>query len=346
MLSLGIGPLTVLLLLTHMYTSSSLSNDAQLLKPSKVPSLISKSFLANHYITTILSDVDGTLLSSKQDNPPQQLSKTTFTAIARAIDNGYNFFPCTGRSRESMAIAVPDILNLFGGEIENVPGVYQQGLQVYGPTGILIHEKFLDFETIAEVVKFCDIHNVAVIAYAGGRIFCKKRSFHTDKIAEYNEPIPEEYPQGLERLGEINIKVHKLILLDNEDVLDDKRPLLAASTLNSVSGSLPSVSLTKAVPGMLEVLPYGSSKGEGVAILLKHIGVLSENVICFGDGENDIEMFKLVNISVAVENAKNDLKNIASVMTSSNDENGVAMVLDMLIEVQADIRAKILAKSL
>jgi hydroxymethylpyrimidine pyrophosphatase-like HAD family hydrolase len=57
-------------------------------------------------------------------------------------------------------------------------------------------------------------------------------------------------------------------------------------------------------------------------------------------------MFKLVNISVAVENAKNDLKNIASVMTSSNDENGVAMVLDMLIEVQADVRAKIFAKSL
>jgi Cof subfamily protein (haloacid dehalogenase superfamily) len=323
----------------HICTSASISSEVQLLKPLNVPALVSKSFLANHYITTILSDVDGTLLSSKLDNPPQQLSKTTFTAIARAIDNGYDFFPCTGRSRESMALAAPDILNLFGGEIENVPGVYQQGLQVYGPTGMLIHEKFLDFDTIAEVVKFCDIHNVAVIAYAGGRIFCRERSFHTDKIAEYNEPLPEEYPRGLERLGEIDIKVHKLILLDNEDVLENKRPLLAASTLNSVS-------LTKAVPGMLEVLPAGSSKGEGVAILLKHIGVLPKNVICFGDGENDIEMFKLVNISVAVENAKDELKNIASVMTSSNDENGVAMVLDMLIETQSDIRAKLLAQSL
>jgi hydroxymethylpyrimidine pyrophosphatase-like HAD family hydrolase len=262
----GIGPLTVLLLLTRIYTSSSLSSDAQLLKPLQVPALVSKSFLVNHHITTILSDVDGTILSSKLDKPPQQLSKTTFTAIARAIDNGYNFFPCTGRSRESMALAAPDILNLFGGEIENVPGVYQQGLQVYGPTGILIHEKFLDFGTIAEVVKFCDTHNVAVIAYAGGRIFCRERSFHTDKIAEYNEPLPEEYPHGLEHLGEIGIKVHKLILLDNEDVLEKKRPLLAASTLN--------LSLTKAVPGMLEVLPCGSSKGEGVAILLKHIGNL------------------------------------------------------------------------
>jgi hydroxymethylpyrimidine pyrophosphatase-like HAD family hydrolase len=57
-------------------------------------------------------------------------------------------------------------------------------------------------------------------------------------------------------------------------------------------------------------------------------------------------MFKLVNISVAVENAKNELKNIASVMTSSNDDNGVAMVLDMLIETQLDIRAKLLAKPL
>lgn len=296
--------------------------------------LMTKTLLSNNYISCILSDVDGTLLSSEAYK--HQLSKRTFTTIAAIIDSGYLFFPCTGRSRHSMALAAPEILNLFGGDVENVPGVYQQGLMVYGPTGQLIYEKFLEFGRIADVVRFCDLEKVAVIAYAGDRIFCRSRCDQTDKISAYSEPPPDIYSNGLENLGEIGIKVHKLILLAEEIELERVRPLL-----NEFMGH--TVSLTKAVPGMLEVLPLGSSKGEGVSVLLEHIGVLPENVMAFGDGENDVEMFSLVQIGVAVENAKTVLKNVAQALTKSNDDDGVAEVLELLLETQAEIRAKILA---
>lgn len=296
--------------------------------------LMTKALLSNHYISCILSDVDGTLLSSEANK--HQLSKRTFRTIAAVIDSGYSFFPCTGRSRHSMALAAPEILNLFGGDVENVPGVYQQGLMVYGPSGKLIYEKFLEYKRIADVVKFCDLEKVAVIAYAGDRIFCRSRCDQTDKISAYSEPPPDIYSNGLENLGEIDIKVHKLILLAEEAELERVRPLLS-----EFMG--PTVSLTKAVPGMLEVLPFGSSKGEGVSVLLKHIGVLPENVMAFGDGENDVEMFSLVKIGVAVENAKTLLKNVAQALTLSNDDDGVAEVLDLLLVAQAEVRAKILA---
>lgn len=304
------------------------------LSANVAPQLMSKTLLSKHYISCILSDVDGTLLSSAENK--HQLSKRTFTTIAAVIDSGYAFFPCTGRSRHSMALAAPEILNLFGGDIENVPGVYQQGLQVYGPTGQLIYEKFLDYSKIAEVTRFCDDEKVAVIAYAGERIFCRTRCNQTDKIGEYSEPPPEIHSDGLEKLGDIGIKVHKLIILADEIELERVRPLLQAYMGQSVS-------LTKAVPGMLEVLPPGSSKGEGVSVLLKHIGVSPENVMAFGDGENDVEMFSLVQLGVAVENAKTILKNNAQALTLSNDDDGVAEVLELLLESQAEVRARILA---
>lgn len=287
------------------------------------PQLVSRAFLSNYDIKCILSDVDGTLLSSETNK--HQISKRTFTAIAAVIDSGYPFYPCTGRSRCSMAAAAPEIANLFGGDIQSIPGVYQQGLQVYGPSGNLIYEKFLGFGEIANVVQFCDLHNVAVIAYAGDRIFCRQRCKQTDKIGQYSEPPPEIYARGLENLGEIGVNVNKLIILDEESELSRIRPLLSASMQQSVS-------LTKAVAGMLEVLPYGSSKGEGVAVLLKHLGMSPKNVMAFGDGENDVEMFNLVEMGVAVNNAKDILKSAAKAVTSSNDDDGVAEVLELFLK--------------
>ena len=135
------------------------------------------------------------------------------------------------------------------------------------------------------------------------------------------------YSKGLRNLGEIGIKVHKLILLADEEELLRVRPLLSEFMQQSVT-------LTKAVPGMLEVLPLGSSKGEGVAILLNHVGMKPENVMAFGDGENDVEMFSLVKFGVAVDNAKDMLKKVAQAVTFSNDEDGVAEVLEMFLKNQ------------
>ena len=296
--------------------------------PSSVSSVVSsissnqcQNSIGNHDdITCILSDVDGTLLSSSH-----QLSDRTFNALKSAQQKGYLFFPCTGRSRASMLNAAPRIADLFNGDPGSIPGVYQQGLMVYGQTGELIYEKLLDNEIISRVVQFCEENGVAVVAYAGERIFCKRACVQTDYLKTWSDPAVEVYADGIDKLTDININVHKLILLDDEAMLEKIRPKLV-TYLNGVA------SLTKAVPGMLEVLPPGSSKGEGVQVLLDAIGISSENVIAFGDGENDVEMLSMIKIGVAVSNAKDILKTVASTVTLSNNEDGVAVIVEQLPE--------------
>ena len=90
-------------------------------------------------ITTVLTDIDGTILNSQH-----RLADVTVNSIKRIIteSNGkYTFFPCTGRSRASFANAVrQDFVALVsrGEGLQRLSGVFQQGLVVYGRGGTLL----------------------------------------------------------------------------------------------------------------------------------------------------------------------------------------------------------------
>lgn len=161
------------------------------------------------------------------------------------------------------------ISDIFGG-LERTPGVYQQGLMVYGPAGDLIYERTLSPIIIKTVADFCLDHATSVVAYSGETIFRQRKCAETDKIESIEQILPLDYTAGLDRLHEINRLVHKMILMADDERLSVLRPLLE----KAISGI---ATLTQAVPGMLEVLPYGSSKGLGVLKLLEHIGMSPEN---------------------------------------------------------------------
>lgn len=76
----------------------------------------------------------------------------------------------------------------------------------------------------------------------------------------------------------------------------------------------------------LEIIPKSVSKANAIKQLQKLFGC--EKLIVFGDGENDIDMFEIADESYAVENAQEELKNKATAVIPSNDEDGVAKWLE------------------
>lgn len=273
-------------------------------------------------IKCVLSDMDGTLLL-----PDHGLSPQSISAIQRLQKAGILFFPATGRTRKSMADAAgKDLIALLGGDLHRIPGVYSQGLVVYGPTGELIYEETLADSVIELIEDYCDKQTLSVIAYAGDRILTYKQTYHTRKIVDYMEPVPDELGLRLSKLRSKGIIPNKLILLDDDEVLRKHRPSLEALLKGKAS-------LTRAVPGMLEVLPYGASKGNGVKKLLEHCQINPEECIAFGDGENDIEMLQLVKYGIAMENARDELKEASDAVTWSNSQHGVAYALTKLLKI-------------
>ena len=66
--------------------------------------------------------------------------------------------------------------------------------------------------------------------------------------------------------------------------------------------------------------------------LAKSLGIKQEEVIAFGDGYNDLSMIEYAGLGVAMENAVEEVKQRAKVVTKSNNEDGIAYVLSQIYE--------------
>ena len=74
------------------------------------------------------------------------------------------------------------------------------------------------------------------------------------------------------------------------------------------------------------------SKGDAIVRLCNHLGISMDHTMAIGDSGNDIEMFNVCKYKVAVANADKELKDIANLETLSNDQDGVAIVLERLYD--------------
>ena len=103
---------------------------------------------------------------------------------------------------------------------------------------------------------------------------------------------------------------------------------LAAVALE-VAGGL--VGVVMAGAGIVELLPLGLSKATGLSLAARRLGVKATDTIAFGDMPNDIPMFAWAAHGVAMANAHEDLKAVADEVTLSNEEDGIAVVLERLL---------------
>jgi hydroxymethylpyrimidine pyrophosphatase-like HAD family hydrolase len=101
-----------------------------------------------------------------------------------------------------------------------------------------------------------------------------------------------------------------------------------AAAAHQVAGDL--VSVTMAGPGIVELLPLGLSKATGLSVAARRLGVRAADTIAFGDMPNDVPMFGWAAYGVAMANAHERLLAVADEVTVSNDEDGVAVVLERL----------------
>lgn len=81
-------------------------------------------------------------------------------------------------------------------------------------------------------------------------------------------------------------------------------------------------------PRLIEVAPQGITKGQALKRYMKEMGIAADEVLVFGDGENDLDTFSQVKYSVAMGNAEDFIKEQAHEVTTGNREDGVAAALE------------------
>ncbi|MFE9836053.1 HAD family hydrolase [Streptomyces sp. NPDC005551] len=115
------------------------------------------------------------------------------------------------------------------------------------------------------------------------------------------------------------------VYVQHPTLSDDELAEVAAR----VAGGL--VGVTMAGAGIVELLPLGLSKATGLSLAARRLGMKAADTIAFGDMPNDVPMFAWSSYGVAMDNAHAELKAVADEVTSSNEEDGIAVVLERLL---------------
>ncbi|KAK4800455.1 hypothetical protein SAY86_020942 [Trapa natans] len=262
----------------------------------------------------IFCDMDGTLLNSKS-----QISSTTAKALKEALSRGVKVVIATGKTRPAV-INIMKAVDLAGNDgviSDSSPGVFVQGLLVYGRQGREIFRRNLDQSVCREALLYSEENKIPLIAFCEDRCLTLFEHPLVDSLHTiYSEPKAEIMPSIEHLLAAADIQ--KMIFLDSaEGVATNLRPYWSEATANRAN-------VIQAVPDMLEIVPPGTSKGSGVKMLLDHLGASAEEVIAIGDGENDVEMLELASLGIALSNGSEKAKAVANVIGGSNDEDGAA----------------------
>jgi Cof subfamily protein (haloacid dehalogenase superfamily) len=85
----------------------------------------------------------------------------------------------------------------------------------------------------------------------------------------------------------------------------------------------------------LDVTPPGHDKGTFVTALAKRLGVPLDAVATIGDMHNDVAMFKVSGLSIAMGNASNEVKRFANRITTSNEDDGFANAMEQILKENA-----------
>ncbi|MCV2460054.1 Cof-type HAD-IIB family hydrolase [Streptomyces sp. ICN988] len=257
----------------------------------------------------VATDLDGTLLRGDDT-----VSERSLAALARVAGAGARHLVVTGRP----APRVRSLLDRLGCTGLAVCG---QGAQVYDAGAHrMLWSVTLDRE-LAETA-------LGKIEAEVGQVHAAVDQDGVDGLTliepGYLMPHPALPAVRVERREELWRTPITKVLLRHSELTDDE----LAATARAVVGSLATVTMSG--PGTVELQPCGITKATGLALAAEHLGLRRRHTIAFGDMPNDIPMFQWAAHGVAMAGAHPELKAVADEVTTTNEDDGVAVVLERI----------------
>lgn len=272
-------------------------------------------------IKLALTDLDNTLIPMGAPHA----SMRAISAIHAMLDAGLRFGPVSGRVPAAMRW-------MFGGDAAcGRTGAYVNGQLVYAD-GKLIHAELLSGKMLSEIGAWIAPHEgCALVVYDLDDI-----SETTDGAA-YLMGIDEEelarhegffgrHPKTIKHL-----KAPTYIKANLRCDAPENEKVALRNALRAAFPDFDFVFPAKNGP-FIDILPAGWSKGHAVKVLAEYLGLSLDEVVVFGDSENDVSMFQAVEYSVAMRNSSAEALAAATYRIGLSADDAVADALFALVE--------------
>ncbi len=206
------------------------------------------------------------------------------------------------------------------------PGIYNQGLITLNADGSIRRQTTLPDAITRQVITFGEERGLTMGVYRGNDILVRKRNHNSQSAGRIRRTGRESAVGPLQNIL-IGGPVNKVFAIHRADARDIKALRWHLNT--QLGGSCHLVQ--PGLPIMLEILPRGASKGTALKALMDDMKITADKVLAMGDGDNDIEMIQQAGIGIAVANASQGLKDAADHIVSSNEDDGVAEVINRFV---------------
>ena len=270
-------------------------------------------------IKIVATDMDGTLL-----DPRGQLDLPRLEKILDKLDHrGVRFVIATGNEVHRMR-------QLLGHLAERVVLVVANGARIFENNELLQAQTWDDAMVDRALAHFkgreCQDQFV-VTAMNGG--FVKKGTVFTELDKFMTPEMIEKLYQRMQFVDEFDSKLFGGVLKMSMVVGEERSDSVLQEINDLFDGHVRAVSSGY---GCIDILQDGIHKAWGLEELLKRWNLKPEQIMAFGDSENDIEMLELAGISYAMENAEGRVKEIATEVAPANSQAGVYQVLENWLE--------------
>lgn len=267
-------------------------------------------------IKLALSDMDNTLIPFGASRASERAVK----AIHAVLDAGLMFGPCTGRDCVELA-------GFFAGdEACYRTGVLSNGKRVLadGKTASL---SLFDREKLVKIARALDGHdNMFMVCYPEASTLgnpgyavrtTKEHTAFFEARNRFEAHLVDEVP-------EFDIIGVTIACAGGEAEMETCRRIVAETGTG--------IPIVSPVPDWFDLLIPGVTKASALDVLLEATGLAPDEIVIFGDGENDLEVLSKIPYSVAVSNAIDEIKDVANYHIGACEDGAVADALLQIVD--------------
>ena len=258
-------------------------------------------------------DLDGTLLG-----PDKEIGPENAAAVQRLRENGVMVIIASGR-RHQNSVRFQRQLGLSGPII-----ACQGGLIRDGESGNVVEAHFLPQSVTRQIISDAEKNDIHPIYYHLDHLYVAERhnqwiDLYESRVGERAEVLPD-----LEQLD--GRRALKLVCYGDPVVVAKVRPEMSAHYADKAD-------VLSTEHENLEFMPRGISKATALAKVAGEYGVRQEEVLAFGDGENDVAMLRWAGVGVAMAHGNQAaIKAAKQVSPPGPPESAFARAVDKLLE--------------
>lgn len=275
-------------------------------------------------IKLIVTDLDGTFLNSNHLTIP----KENIDAFKRAHEMGIKVSIASGRTK-ILADNVTEQLPFLDYLITS-NGAITYDLH----TGQVVCSTLMSNSQSVEIFNILKDYNLIYEIYYNGKCYMNDQSYSMfdkehvsphihDLLKDFIKPVPslEEFidGNGIEKLNILSLTGEER--LEIEEKINKTCDVAFASSFPIIKGK----------NGNLEMTHKDATKGFAIKGLAEALNIGKENIMCFGDGENDCSMLEFADYSFAMANGTDLVKSTAKYVTDTNDNGGVAKAINKYV---------------